>query len=154
MVKLISATCFICPFLSVPPQSFLCSHIGLRSGDTTNQTTSARTRAFKLTASRCPWTGTVVTKSGECHFLCAATAGAEGDECVICIKQSCSVGGGASVPEDPCQSPTPRLCLLQEPFDPGVLFNLFLPPITSHGARTFNQVRLTAVRPLRRLFCL
>ncbi|XP_040922166.1 sodium/hydrogen exchanger 9-like [Toxotes jaculatrix] len=38
--------------------------------------------------------------------------------------------------------PTPHmLCLLQETFDPEVLFNLFLPPIIFHGAYTLNQRR-------------
>ncbi|KAJ4919130.1 hypothetical protein JOQ06_027999, partial [Pogonophryne albipinna] len=34
------------------------------------------------------------------------------------------------------------MCLLQETFDPEVLFNLFLPPIIFHGAYTLNQKRL------------
>lgn len=34
------------------------------------------------------------------------------------------------------------LCLLQETFDPEILFNLFLPPIIFHGAYTLNQVTL------------
>uniref|UniRef100_A0A3Q3W0M1 Cation/H+ exchanger transmembrane domain-containing protein n=1 Tax=Mola mola TaxID=94237 RepID=A0A3Q3W0M1_MOLML len=38
-------------------------------------------------------------------------------------------------------SPTQALCLLQENFDPQVLFNLFLPPIIFHGAYTLNQKR-------------
>ncbi|KAF7667343.1 hypothetical protein LDENG_00065280 [Lucifuga dentata] len=33
------------------------------------------------------------------------------------------------------------LCLLQETFDPEVLFNLFLPPIIFHGAYTLKQKR-------------
>ncbi|XP_037613133.1 sodium/hydrogen exchanger 9-like isoform X1 [Sebastes umbrosus] len=36
------------------------------------------------------------------------------------------------------------LCLLQETFDPEVLFNLFLPPIIFHGAYTLNQKRFIA----------
>lgn len=46
------------------------------------------------------------------------------------------------LPVESCQSPTQQLCLLQETFDPEVLFNLFLPPIIFHGAYTLNQVRL------------
>nr|XP_046227025.1 sodium/hydrogen exchanger 9-like isoform X2 [Scatophagus argus] len=38
-------------------------------------------------------------------------------------------------------SPTRQLCLLQETFDPEVLFNLFLPPIIFYGAYTLNQRR-------------
>uniref|UniRef100_A0A3P8TGP8 Solute carrier family 9 member A9 n=1 Tax=Amphiprion percula TaxID=161767 RepID=A0A3P8TGP8_AMPPE len=51
------------------------------------------------------------------------------------------VNGVLLLPTEPCHSPTQRLCLLQETFDPEVLFNLFLPPIIFHGAYTLNQKR-------------
>uniref|UniRef100_A0A3Q1GHP5 Solute carrier family 9 member A9 n=1 Tax=Acanthochromis polyacanthus TaxID=80966 RepID=A0A3Q1GHP5_9TELE len=38
------------------------------------------------------------------------------------------------------KSPTQQLCLLQETFDPEVLFNLFLPPIIFHGKRFIENL--------------
>nr|XP_033964380.1 LOW QUALITY PROTEIN: sodium/hydrogen exchanger 7-like [Pseudochaenichthys georgianus] len=40
------------------------------------------------------------------------------------------------LPTERCHSPTQRLCLLQETFDPEVLFNLFLPPVIFHGLKS------------------
>lgn len=64
--------------------------------------------------------------------------------CVLCPSASHlqPVKGGPSLPAESCQSPTQLLSLLQDTFDPEVLFNLLLPPIILHGAYTRNQVSL------------
>ncbi|KAI4806547.1 hypothetical protein KUCAC02_017366 [Chaenocephalus aceratus] len=63
--------------------------------------------------------------------------------CVISVCQSVTFAKRRPLlPTERCHSPTQRLCLLQETFDPEVLFNLFLPPVIFHGAYTLNQKRL------------
>uniref|UniRef100_A0A667YLK7 Sodium/hydrogen exchanger n=1 Tax=Myripristis murdjan TaxID=586833 RepID=A0A667YLK7_9TELE len=64
-----------------------------------------------------------------------------GKDVFLSVSQSHPVNCVLSLPSEPCQSPTQQLCLLQETFDPEVLFNLFLPPIIFHGAYTLNQRR-------------
>ncbi|KAF3836597.1 hypothetical protein F7725_029155 [Dissostichus mawsoni] len=64
------------------------------------------------------------------------------DRCVISVCQSVTFAKRRPLlPTERCHSPTQQICLLQETFDPEVLFNLFLPPIIFHGAYTLNQRR-------------